>query len=104
MTSLARHVPPLPEGHPHKYHLPRPVILDADLQLPTDCKLLDNFIEGRGRRPWVVAVPPIKNCADWGVRKHDLEFAGAKVIEVERDNGKMITMCRPAPHTDSLST
>ncbi|EKM61507.1 uncharacterized protein PHACADRAFT_135222 [Phanerochaete carnosa HHB-10118-sp] len=84
-----RHVPSLPEGHLHKYHLPRPVILDADLRLFPKCKLLNNFAEGQGRRPWVIAVPPTKNCADWGVRKHDLEIAGARIIEVDGDNGRV---------------
>ncbi|GJE89464.1 RibD family protein [Phanerochaete sordida] len=84
-----RHVPPLPEGHPHKYHLPRPVILDADLNLLPECKLLTNYAAGTGRRPWIIAVPPTRNCVDWGLRRHDLEVAGAKVIEVERENGRV---------------
>ncbi|KAE9393156.1 hypothetical protein BT96DRAFT_999695 [Gymnopus androsaceus JB14] len=51
-----RHLParePNPtNGHHNPYNLPRPIILDSYLRLPLHCKLLKNYVEGRGRRPW----------------------------------------------------
>ena len=87
---LARHVPPLPAGDPRKYHLPRPVVLDARLRLPAACKLLQNFNAGNGRRPWIVASPPQSDhetWTEWTERKIVLEEAGARVVEIESNGG-----------------
>ncbi|KAG2045132.1 dihydrofolate reductase-like domain-containing protein [Suillus americanus] len=65
-------------------HLPRPVILDANLRLRPDCKLLKNYQEGRGRRPWVVCDANLTS--DDG-RKFALEDAGARVIGVPSVDG-----------------
>lgn len=73
-----RHLPPLPGGQMH--NLPRPVVIDSRLRLPTTCKLLANYQAGRGRRPWVFCTP-----ADDLERRNRLEMlekAGARVIQV----------------------
>ncbi|KAG2075193.1 bacterial bifunctional deaminase-reductase [Suillus decipiens] len=65
-------------------HLPRPVILDANLRLRPDCKLLKNYRERKGRRPWVICDANL-NSDDAG-RKSTLEDAGARVIGVPSVN------------------
>ena len=80
-------MPPLPAGHPHKYHLPRPVVLDANLRLSTGCKLLKNYKAGNGRRPWLIATRPQTDVDGWDGRKAILQDAGAQVVEVEGDDG-----------------
>ncbi|KAL4258169.1 2,5-diamino-6-ribosylamino-4(3H)-pyrimidinone 5'-phosphate reductase [Pleurotus pulmonarius] len=58
----ARHLPPrepdASNGHGNPYHLPRPIILDTNLRLKTDCKLVQNYKNGSGRRPWVICAAP----------------------------------------------
>ncbi|KAG1749737.1 dihydrofolate reductase [Suillus paluster] len=61
-------------------HLPRPVILDANLRLRPGCKLLKNYQERKGRRPWVICDTNL-SLDDVG-RKYTLENAGARVIGV----------------------
>ncbi|KAG0702725.1 dihydrofolate reductase-like domain-containing protein [Suillus ampliporus] len=56
-------------------HLPRPVVLDANLRLGPDCKLLKNYRERKGRRPWVICDANLSL-----ERKSILENAGARVI------------------------
>lgn len=73
---LVRHLP----AQNNPYPLPRPIILDTELRLLTSCKLVNNYQQNRGRRPWVVCsdvFTPDKVC-----RKRRLEDAGARVIEV----------------------
>ncbi|KAJ3553419.1 hypothetical protein NM688_g3624 [Phlebia brevispora] len=84
-----RHLPPLPSMHPHRYHLPRPIILDSNLRFPINCKLLKNYHDGRGRRPWLISSRPAapSEKAAWTSRKQVLESAGARVIEVSGDDG-----------------
>ncbi|KAH8099832.1 bacterial bifunctional deaminase-reductase [Cristinia sonorae] len=85
-----RHLPPLPEDAAYKYNLPRPVILDTHLRLRSDCKLLNNYKAGVGRRPLVVtsAYARTSDEADaWTERKANLETAGARVIEIEAVDG-----------------
>ncbi|KAG2345198.1 bacterial bifunctional deaminase-reductase [Suillus weaverae] len=60
-------------------HLPRPVILDANLRLRPDCKLLKNYRGRKGRRPWVICDA---NLTPDDERKSTLEDAGARVIGV----------------------
>ena len=88
-SPAARHLPALPEHSPHKYHLPRPVILDTYLRLSPTCKLLKNYKEGRGRRPWVFGSSPTNrdDLELWNKRKDVLESAGAKVHIVAAQNG-----------------
>ncbi|KAI0081101.1 riboflavin-specific deaminase [Panus rudis PR-1116 ss-1] len=84
-----RHLPPLPESDGVRYHLPRPIILDSNLRLPRDCKLLLNYREGRGRRPWIVTSEPTNKNAKstWVQQKSMLEAAGARIIVVPGTNG-----------------
>ncbi|PPQ79415.1 hypothetical protein CVT25_002685 [Psilocybe cyanescens] len=78
-----RHLPP-PTSTP--YHLPRPIIIDTHLRLPPTCKLLRNYQNGKGRRPWIICgqhepLPP--NLARARLdKKEALEAAGAKIFEV----------------------
>ncbi|KAI0715008.1 bacterial bifunctional deaminase-reductase [Earliella scabrosa] len=85
-----RHLPPLPPDCPHSYRLPRPVILDTHLRLSSECKLLQNYQAGRGRRPWVVCVKDAGGATDpepFARRKEALQRAGAHVVEVDADKG-----------------
>ena len=85
----ARHLPSLPANYPHKFHQPRPVILDTNLRLSPACKLLANFRDGRGRRPWVFGVMPSEDhlVAGWKARQGTLENAGARVYVVTGHTG-----------------
>ncbi|KAG2120600.1 dihydrofolate reductase [Suillus discolor] len=65
-------------------HLPRPVILDTNLRLRPDCKLLKNYRERKGRRPWVICDA---NLTPDDGRKSILEDAGARVIGVPSVDG-----------------
>jgi 2,5-diamino-6-(ribosylamino)-4(3H)-pyrimidinone 5'-phosphate reductase len=76
----SRHIP----ENERPSHLPRPVILDANLRLKPDCKLLKNYREGKGRRPWVICDANLTS--DDG-RKSTLEDAGARVIGVPSVDG-----------------
>ncbi|GBE77448.1 2,5-diamino-6-ribosylamino-4(3H)-pyrimidinone 5'-phosphate reductase [Sparassis crispa] len=89
-----RHLPPLPLHYPYRYYLPRPVILDSNLHISPDCKLLKNYREGRGRRPWVICSSSIDPSgsdrdafATRSARRQALEEAGGCVLEVRADHG-----------------
>ncbi|KIK52052.1 hypothetical protein GYMLUDRAFT_88833 [Collybiopsis luxurians FD-317 M1] len=89
-----RHLPPRDpdpssNGHSNPYHLPRPIILDTDLRLSPRCKLLKNFSEGRGRRPWVVCaeLAAADSRAEWVDRRKELETAGARVVVLDSEAG-----------------
>ncbi|CAA7264850.1 unnamed protein product [Cyclocybe aegerita] len=76
-----RHLAPPSGSGPH--HLPRPIIIDTHLGLLPTCKLLANFQNGTGRRPWIVCSsisPEVEE--DKQQRKGMLEEAGAKIIEL----------------------
>jgi len=77
-----RHLPPRPaDGTP--YHLPRPVILDTHLRLSPECKLLNNFRQGKGRRPWIICRSSSPgDSTEWESRFKVLENAGARIIQV----------------------
>ena len=64
------------------------------LRLALGCKLLKNYREGRGRRPWVVASRPTSasETQQWAERKTALEAAGATVVEVAGQDGKAIAI------------
>lgn len=84
-----RHLPPL-SGVSHRYRLPRPVILDTDLRLSPSCKLLKNYREGRGRRPWVVTTHVATEAHALSTRRDRqaaLGAAGADVLQVAADDG-----------------
>ncbi|PBL02886.1 bacterial bifunctional deaminase-reductase [Armillaria gallica] len=85
----ARHLPPRspPFGQEYAYNLPRPVILDPQLRLPTTCKLLDNYRGGKGRRPWVLCAHEPQAAGDVGTtRLEALQAAGALVVPVQSTN------------------
>ncbi|CCM03796.1 uncharacterized protein FIBRA_05944 [Fibroporia radiculosa] len=77
-----RHLPPFSDDAPHRYHCPRPIILDTHLRLSPDSKLLKNFREGTGRRPWVFSIESSMADPILFHRERILEDAGAKVIKV----------------------
>ncbi|KAF7347611.1 Methionine aminopeptidase 2 [Mycena venus] len=82
-----RHLPPLPPDSP-PYPAPRPIILDTRLRLPSSCKLLKNYANGKGtgRRPWVVSCAPRSQDAEWDARRQALERAGARVLLLPSDD------------------
>lgn len=88
----ARHLPPRDPsvvGHDKPYHLPRPVVLDTHLRLSPQCKLLTNFQNGSGRRPWIISAQPNdqQELAKWTHRSDLLEGAGAKIIAITAEEG-----------------
>lgn len=64
--------------------LPRPIVLDAKLRMPVDCKLIRNHAAGVGQRPLVLT-----SDAASSDRRAQLEMAGVEVIQL--------------PHTGSAS-
>ena len=73
------------------YPQPQPIILDSDLRISTTCKLLTNCQQSKGRRPCVV-------CSDVFTpekrqRKTVLEYAGARVMEIPRDQSGLCQSC-----------
>ena len=84
-------MPPI-SGHEHKWHLPRPIILDAHLRLSPTCKLLKNYNAGSGRKPWIFASRPkdADEQKEWFVRKEALKSAGARVYAVAATDGTFI--------------
>ncbi|KAK1234857.1 2,5-diamino-6-(ribosylamino)-4(3H)-pyrimidinone 5'-phosphate reductase [Marasmius sp. AFHP31] len=86
---LARHLPPKEpdpskNGHDKPYPLPRPIILDSHLRLDPACKLLANYQNGLGRRPWILCSEPgdIER-QGWEQRRGALESAGARILLVQ---------------------
>lgn len=76
------------------------MILDARLRLSPACKLLANYKNGTGRRPWVVCSKTPAAAAEDPERRRRLEAlesAGARVIQVAAEsdpaNGKPILSC-----------
>ncbi|EAU92832.1 riboflavin-specific deaminase [Coprinopsis cinerea okayama7 len=57
---------------------PRPIILDTNLRLGPNCKLLQNYASGRGVQPWLLT--PGSDDPDWLKRKSLLEDAGARIV------------------------
>ncbi|KAG9222404.1 hypothetical protein CCMSSC00406_0002739 [Pleurotus cornucopiae] len=95
MVGIARHLPPrepdASNGHDNPYHLPRPIILDTNLRLKTDCKLVQNFKNGCGRRPWVVcAAPSSPDDAVFASKMKLLTDVGVRVIQVPTETGHQI--------------
>lgn len=91
----ARHLPQLPSDGSTRYNLPRPIILDTHLRLRLDCKLVNNYKAGIGRRPWVVAFPGTddEEVSAWTKRKNALESVGVRVIEVASEDGAFWLLC-----------
>ncbi|KAG2227600.1 hypothetical protein INT45_002285 [Circinella minor] len=59
------------------YEQPRPIVLDNRLELPVDCKLLKNYSNGTGRKPWIVTTALSSNPA-----AKALIEAGAHLIHI----------------------
>ncbi|KAF9270693.1 dihydrofolate reductase [Marasmius fiardii PR-910] len=74
-----RHLP-----NPSKNPLPRPIVLDSNLRLDPACKLLVNFQNGQGRRPWVLCSEPDESEERnlWETRRGVLDQAGAGILVV----------------------
>lgn len=83
ISAAARHLPALPSGEQRR--LPRPVVLDSKLRFKPDCKLLKNFREGTGRRPWIItsrgSFDPLKH--------RELANAGARVFITDSVDGSL---------------
>ncbi|KAF8336501.1 dihydrofolate reductase-like domain-containing protein [Cantharellus anzutake] len=86
-----RHLPPRSPSYPQ----PRPIVLDTSLGTPPSCKLLHNYQNKTGRQPWIVcAQRPLRDGSTvttdlWWERRHALESAGARVIEVSSEDDKV---------------
>ncbi|KAG7447493.1 bacterial bifunctional deaminase-reductase [Guyanagaster necrorhizus] len=86
----ARHLPPRSplSGQDYPYNLPRPIVLDSQLRLPTTCKLLESYRNEKGRRPWVLCAQEPQAEEDvWKSRLDALEAAGARVVPVQTTEG-----------------
>ncbi|TFK30938.1 riboflavin-specific deaminase [Coprinopsis marcescibilis] len=57
---------------------PQPVVLDTNLRLPPGCKLVQNFVAGKGLQPWLLT--PGSDDLDWHHRRRVLENAGARIM------------------------
>ncbi|KAI7898635.1 dihydrofolate reductase-like domain-containing protein [Cokeromyces recurvatus] len=60
---------------------PQPIVLDPFLKLPTTCKLVQNYINGQGKQPWLIVSE--RGCNEYPERKLKLENAGVKLIRIK---------------------
>lgn len=65
--------------------LPRPIVLDAQLRLPIDCKLLSNFRQRVGLQPWIFCSS--SNFPEMSSRRSTLLEAGAIIFDVPCEDG-----------------
>lgn len=65
--------------------LPIPIVMDRRCRLAVGSKMIRNYVEGRGKQPWVI----YSKTDDREVteRREILESAGARAIETD-DSGK----------------
>ncbi|KAI0783324.1 dihydrofolate reductase-like domain-containing protein [Abortiporus biennis] len=86
-----RHLPALPSTFPHRYHLPRPIILDTHLRFSVDSKLVSNYRAGIGRRPWIISSRPSSEneLSEWNSKQQRLQAAGVTVVDVESKGGQI---------------
>ncbi|KIK99469.1 hypothetical protein PAXRUDRAFT_131997 [Paxillus rubicundulus Ve08.2h10] len=83
----------IPETLRQDVRPPRPVVLDAYMRLPTNCKLLKNYSDGKGQQPWVFCAsqecsPDSESAhAERIARRSTLETAGVVVHEIPCING-----------------
>lgn len=93
----ARHLPPTPDT---RRHLPRPVILDSSLRLSPTCKLLNNYKNGHGRRPWVLCSSSAAlDDPLWHSRLKTLQDAGARVVQIHTTTQPQAPEDTTDPHT-----
>lgn len=98
-----RHLPPAPDSTRH--HLPRPIILDSHLRLPTTCKLLTNYRLRQGRRPWVLSSSfAAEQDPTWHTRLQALQDAGARVIQISHPLPSSVDQHHHLPIPAILST
>lgn len=72
---------------------PRPVVLDPDLRLPPNARLLGSA----GGAPWVMAAPkaPGENrWEDFQRRREELQRAGAEIVEIRRDSAGFLDLAQ----------
>ncbi|KAJ4482077.1 dihydrofolate reductase-like domain-containing protein [Lentinula aciculospora] len=76
---------PSANGHNNPYNIPRPIILDTKLRLSPHCKLLKNYTEGKGRRPWLICTEPSETSekTEWLARRDTLDNAGARIVVLQ---------------------
>lgn len=59
---------------------PQPIVLDTHLRFPLHAKLLANYAQKRGKRPWIVT--QTSQHQPWLARKQALEAAGARIVDL----------------------
>jgi len=85
----ARLLPTREDRRPHP--LPRPVILDSDLRLQTNCKLLTNYAAQKGRQPWLFCRSDAKD-SEFVARRAALEEAGARIFSIPRSGADQLSL------------
>lgn len=68
---LLSHPPPVSD-------LPRPIVLDSNLRMPVECKLIRNYRSGIGRQPLVLSSSQAS-----AERRKELEKAGAEIVSID---------------------
>ncbi|KAI8877178.1 bacterial bifunctional deaminase-reductase [Backusella circina FSU 941] len=68
-----------------KVEQPQPIVLDPSLDLPLDCKLIKNYQNSIGKQVWLVT----RKCSSNHAKKEALEKAGAKILEVDHEEGRI---------------
>lgn len=84
--AAARHLPLRDEP----YLLPRPIILDTHLRLNPACRLLANWRDNKGRRPWILTFKPKmtdEKFDEWARRHRALQEAGALIETIMLEEG-----------------
>lgn len=70
---------------------PQPIVLDPFMKLPSNCKLIDNYQNDKGKQPWLVVSE--KALVEQTDKKAVLDKAGVKFIPVKAlENGEH---CKP---------
>ena len=66
---------------------PQPIVLDSFMELPSHCKLIDNYQQGKGKQPWLIVSE--KAFAEKTDKRTVLDKAGVKFIPVNAlENGE----------------
>ncbi|KAG1104830.1 hypothetical protein G6F42_017034 [Rhizopus arrhizus] len=67
---------------------PQPIVLDPFMKLPSNCKLIDNYQNDKGKQPWLVVSE--KALVEQTDKKAVLDKAGVKFIPVKAlENGQL---------------
>ncbi|WFD06736.1 2,5-diamino-6-(ribosylamino)-4(3H)-pyrimidinone 5'-phosphate reductase [Malassezia vespertilionis] len=72
---------------------PRPVVLDLNLRTPPTARLLTHANDSSGVKPLVFTAHPMhaSELTEWGLRRHNLERAGAQIRLLESDEHGVFT-------------